>query len=409
MRELIDNLKENVFITYVYIYIFLMPWNFFNGQMGILSVLLFIFWLKKIINKDFKTEMKKLFSFPPVFCLSMFFIFVLLSLLWTENIKHAFAEDIKFYKYYLLVLPILFTSISDKEALLGIKVFLVSLCFYAIFSIAIYLGLVYSFSDQRGILPYSIVTPYMAIGLLSSIIFFFQTKDKQRMLFFVCTLFFLIALFINQGRAGQLAFVITLFILLLVNYKILFKNMKYLILSTFIIIIAIYTLSNNGKLDRLQTGFNELTHIEESNFSGSWGYRAYMWYAAWDIFKKNPIIGVGAGDNIDEFRKYAAKNPSNATWLGTFHNQHLDYITKYGIIGYSLFISSLFLLIFYARKNLLIFNLSIIFFSITFFDALGDVLLHMKPYNNIFILLFTLVTIIILKNNEKKDSNGTMV
>ena len=45
--------KEDKYILFVYFYLFIMPWNFFKWQMGVLTVILFIWWLVK-----FRTQIK---------------------------------------------------------------------------------------------------------------------------------------------------------------------------------------------------------------------------------------------------------------------------------------------------------------------------------------------------------------
>lgn len=63
--------------------------------------------------------------------------------------------------------------------------------------------------------------------------------------------------------------------------------------------------------------------------------RLYIWNASIKIFKKNFLLGVGTGDVdnqlLEEYKiegaKYFIKNPSNT------HNQYLDYLVRFGIIG----------------------------------------------------------------------------
>ena len=398
--------KKDWFINYIYFYVFVMPWNFFNGQMGTLSIVLLIWWLLVGKDRGYFIKLKDIVKVKPLLLLIIFFLYAYLSLLWTENIEFAKDSTLKFYKYYWIMIPVLFTVLDEEKVKYIFFIFVASLGIYAAFSILIFLNIIEiidcSAENPRGILPYAIVTPYMGIAFLSSIVFlkYYSSKLIKHLFILIAVLTF-IGLLINNGRAGQLAFFITFFILLFI-YRSYLKNMNILLSAILIVIFSIFLLDLFGKLDRFRSGFNSLKYVEVEKLSGSWGSRLYLGYAAVDILKSNPIFGVGVGDNIDEFIKYAKKHPNHASMYRSFHNQHSDTLTKYGIVGYFLFLGSVLLLLNNLKQNRLYFSLGVVFFSMTFFDGLGDIILLMKPYNNIFILIFLLLSVIVYKSNDSK-------
>lgn len=391
------------FINYFYFYVFVLPWNFFNGQMGVLTITLFLWWL--YLNKEhrFYKKLINLYKFTPLMLLIAFLLWSYLSLFWTTDFSAA-AISLKYYKYYWFLIPVVFTSLTREEAIKSFYVLAVSLGLYSLFSISIFLNLVQihdhttipnSPSDPRGILAYAIVTPYMAISFFFSLLIYIFDKRKIRYLFLFFTFSSFIAIFINNGRAGQLAFFITMIVFLIVNRK-YFLNFQTTIGSVIIIFLGLATLQYTGKLNRLTNGFSdELLQAKEKNFEGSWGGRAYMWYAAYHLIPKHPIIGAGAGDHIDEFIEFTKTHPSKVSFLRSFHNQHLDTLMKYGLIGYLLLWGSVWYLLYLLKKetNIFIFSLGLAFFCITFFDGIGDIILLMKPYNNLFILVFLLLSV----------------
>lgn len=414
MKSLLSKIKEDYFISYIYLYIFLMPWNLLNGQMGLLSVILLIWWLVIGKNRGYFTKLKTIFDFKPLLVLILFFAFSYLSLLWTDNFDSA-KIFLNYYKYYWIMVPVLFTSLSKKQAENGLYIFILSLGAYALFSIFIFLNFIHvldssgnqiSTNNPRGILAYAIVTPYMAIGFLSALfISYYNNSKKIKIVFYAIALLCFIGIFINSGRSGQLSFFLTLFVLSFVYRKQLF-NFKILISFLILLLSSLYLLNHFNKVDRFKIGIQELQNLEKNNFDGSWGARAYMWYAASDIIQKNPIFGTGVGDNIDEFIEFSKKHPSEAYWMRSFHNQHLDVLTKYGLFGYALLLSSVFLLLRSLKDNILYFSIGITFFSITFFASLADIILLMKPYNTIFMLIFLLFSIIVYKQrNIKKNTS----
>ena len=394
--------KNNYFIIYIYFYTFVMPWNFFNGQMGTLSIILLFWWGFIAKEQKYLTKLKLIFKFKPLFVLILFFVYSYLSLLWTDNFSDA-KKALTYYKYYWIMIPILFTALSKDQAKKAIYIFIISLGIYALFSLSIYLNIVNvidhslnptNTSNPRGILAYAIITPYMAIGFLSSLfIVAYNDSKKIKFLFIFIAILCFIGIFMNNGRAGQVAFFITLLVLIIANYK-KFFNYKSILGLASILVISYFLLQDFHKLNRFEHGFNELKNLERTHFAGSWGARAYMWYAAVNILQKDPILGTGVGDNIDEFIKYTKTHPSKSTWLRSFHNQHLDTLTRYGLVGYFLLWGSVILLLYKLRADSLYFALGVVFFSITYFDGLGDIILLMKPYNYVFMMIFLMLSII---------------
>ena len=213
-----------------------------------------------------------------------------------------------------------------------------------------------------------------------------------------------IALFANNGRIGQISFFATIFILMIYHRQYLIEYKKTLILFIISILFGFSLLYSFGKLDRFIIGAKELIVLENTQFAGSWGHRAYMWYAAADGVSNHPFFGAGVGDTIDEFIEYGNKNPSKATWLRSYHNQHLDYLTKYGIVGYLLFLFSIFVLLQYLfRENRDFFVIGLIFFSISLIDSVGDNIIMHKPFNNIYALVFVLLAILVSKKKIKTN------
>jgi O-antigen ligase len=242
----------------------------------------------------------------------------------------------------------------------------------------------------------------MAISTLWAFYFYLNEENKKMKYFmlFISVISF-IALFANNGRIGQISFFATIFILMIYHRHYLIEYKKTLILFIISILFGFSLLYSFGKLDRFIIGAKELIVLENTQFAGSWGHRAYMWYAAADGVSNHPFFGAGVGDTIDEFIEYGNKNPSKATWLRSYHNQHLDYLTKYGIIGYLLFLSSIFLLLkLLYEQNKDFFIVGLILFSIILIDSFGDIILLMKPFNNIYALVFVLLSIVIHKSKK---------
>lgn len=405
MKTLIFNKEIESFKIFLYLWILILPWDFTKGIMGNFSIIMIIWWLLIAKRKGYFLKLKEIIFNKPLLLFIFFVFYSYLSLLWTSNLEFGLSH-LNFYKYYWIIIPVLFTVLEKEDVKNTFYILLTSFGLYALFSLSIFIGLFEirdsNSYDPKGILAYALVTVYMAITTLWAFYFYLNednTKIKYFMLFISIISFF--ALFANNGRIGQMSFFATMVILMIYYRKYLIEYKKILILFIISILFGFSLLYSFGKLDRFIIGSKEMSVLEETQFSGSWGHRAYMWYSAADGISNYPFFGAGVGDTIDKFIEYGNKNPSKATWLRSYHNQHLDYLTKYGIIGYILFLSSIFILLkLLYRHDKYFFVVGLIFFSIIIMDSFGDIILLMKPFNNIYCVVFLLLSITVHKNKQ---------
>lgn len=91
--------------------------------------------------------------------------------------------------------------------------------------------------------------------------------------------------------------------------------------------------------------------------------RIELWKTAWQIFKENPIIGVGTGDIPNAFEQKFAQN--NSPLLGSklrSHNEYLSVMVSLGIVGILTFLFS----IFYPPTKLKLWNFPLFFWFLSF-------------------------------------------
>lgn len=386
-------------VNYLYLFIFLVPWNFFKGQIGVLTALLILLWLITFQQNGYWTRLKTIFKSKPTILFFLFIVYTYSSYFWSTNTE-VYNSSQMFFKYYWVIVPLFFSILNHEEALKGIKIFVLSFGVYALFSISIYAGLLSigasTVDNPQGTVSYTISTPYMALGVLMSYIFAFnETNLIQKRLYYGIALISLIGLFINYGRAAQIGFVLTASILLITYFR---RNLNFKLLLIFVLALGagVFVLNSVGKLDRFKVGFQQLTKYQEiENLEGSWGCRLYLIHASKEIIHNEPIFGAGAGDNIDQLIEWTKKHPNLQTdWNRTFHNQHLEFITKYGLIGYFLLISAVVVLLYQLKDLPLAFGSALTFFTFTAFDGIADIIILMKPYNNIFAMMFVLFAVI---------------
>lgn len=114
-----------------------------------------------------------------------------------------------------------------------------------------------------------------------------------------------------------------------------------------------------GKLD-------EIDHPEIKVFN-SFVTRLSIWKSAWELSEKNLPFGVGASDGKPELVKYYKE--TNQHFLAKYefptHNQFLDFLLKFGILGPLVVVLYIFTIGYlgYSLKNAIILSFFMIFFT----------------------------------------------
>ena len=405
--------KFDWFLSYIYFYLFVLPWHFSKSQISILSVILFI-WATIKFRKEAVLKCKQIITFTPLLVLFLFIIYTYISTLWSDSISIGFEHVNTFNKYYFLFIPALLISLNKENAIIGIKVLVLSFGCYSLYSILIYLGFFnsseYGFqpSNPTGHLRYLIATQYMVIAFFSASLFvYYMQSKKEKFLFLLIALLSFFALFINNSRTAQLTFflIFIIFSILLLQKKIF--NIKVIFLFFIIIFSSIYFLYENNKLNRFVIAYEESKIVfDDDTYNGSTGLRMYFNKVGFDIFKNNYIVGTGPKDNRLLLQSIQRDDPLYKTRvINHFHSEHMDTLTAYGLVGYLLLVFSIIILIYNLRKESLYYYLSLVVFLSLFFNSFANKTLSVKPLNYVYIIMFLLFAIIAFKSQKNKKDN----
>jgi len=417
MKNIINIVKqEDKFILFIYFYMFIMPWNFFKWQMGVLTIVLFIWWLIKY-KSSILFRLKTILEFKPLLLLCIFILYTYTSSLWSDSIIDGINYVSSFHKYYFLFIPVLFTTLNIKEAKRSIILFLISFSLYSIFSFLIYLGF-FTITDTnsssvnpKGIMGYAIVTQYMAIGAISTFVYaYFSKKKSLKVIFYILSFINFITLFVNNSRTAQLAFLLSIFtILIITSYKRIFQlksMLTFISLFSLTLLSGYILLENSHKTSRYNQAFNEAKKVFFDNkFEGSFGLRVYFNKVGIEGLKKQPILGFGPEDNVKFFEDYQL-NDKNYTYnkiFTTYHSEHFDLITRYGLLGYVLLVFSIIWLLFLLKKyDLKYFIIGTSFYVVVFYISLANATFSKKPINYMLITVFVLLSIITYQKMREK-------
>lgn len=322
---------------------------------NLFAVSLFILW---IIEGNFKSKWKMIVEQPFFKALWIFYFFMVLSLVWTNNIHQGLEYLRKFY-FLILLLPILYTSIDRNRLPQIVSAFLAAMVISEILSYMIFFELMpFKYKDSWSSIdptpfmhhtPYSIFLIFTVILMLIQLIG--QKNNNMKGLFYGLFIITMTAnLFINAGRTGQFALLVALGIFLMSYLRISFlKTIAYSAVIGGIIFLIAYWSSSNFH-DRVNETNNSISTFisTQKPLNDSTGFRFMMWQTASEIIRENPVFGVGIGDDRDAYDLVLSNKlidlKNDIEGFSDFHNTYLQIMVWSGIVGLVLFLNVFFVL-----------------------------------------------------------------
>ena len=230
-----------------------------------------------------------------------------------------------------------------------------------------------------------------------------QDKNTNKLLLVVFCLVITLNIFIIAGRSGFVLFAVLLLMMMIFVFK--RKAIKSLIIAMTVIgITSILAYSYidvfKKRADVTVTSFKSLE--ADKNYNTSIGARTGIAVYSLEIISDNLVLGNGTGDNINEVKKIVEKEnrelSKNLLQLQHVHNEYINALLQFGIIGLLVFLNILYQMFRYSggEKGVM---LKLIAVSIMLFSGI-----------DIFIIgegmLFTVVTLtsVSLKNYHVTNS-----
>jgi len=203
-------------------------------------------------------------------------------------------------------------------------------------------------------------------------------------------------LFINGGRAGQLAFVVAVVVFISSKYGLNLKRLSITIISLLAVLILAYNFSPVFH-NRANLALSNIKMIvQKGDLKNSWGERIAMKIVAIDLISKHPLIGEGIGDAMSSYREDISTPPmdrySFIAHTPHVHDQFLQIAIQSGLINMLIFISFILYLFFMkcsSKDNEALLKAVVVIFIIGSFT---DVML--RNYNaGLFAFIFALLAI----------------
>ena len=318
------------------------------GMIGLLLNAILTFSPKQLWN-DYKKDLV-------IYLMSLFFLIYLISGLYSESFS-AWFEIIKM-KVPFLTLP--FVLLSNNSRSKHINVFIVVFCAILFYST---LPIIIEFiNDIEGTLlkyqrGHTLETPighvryslFLSVGVLVSIHLALKFFEEKKQLLGLGLVFFLVYLFLFTHllavRSGLVCIYIGLFVYLIIyviknRYWIMFFFGAIIMLGFLFFAPKVFPTLKN-KIGYTMYDLDRLKNKEIGQYSDS--KRLLSIIVGWELFKENPIFGVGAGDIVPSVQDmYQKKYPAVDIKSRLLpHNQFLRVVNCVGVIGLIVFLAFL--------------------------------------------------------------------
>ena len=169
----------------------------------------------------------------------------------------------------------------------------------------------------------------ISIFLNFSRIMFGKDRKKLSIWFIVKMVIFVTAIWFENRRSEIIALLMTFLILYVMSLDTrravdFFKKIRGLIIITVLIIATLIIISRTGFVSRFEEVFQKII-LRETHSQDVTGGRFVLWFNAWNLFKSNPVRGIG----WEQFINYNR-------YRHDVHNTYLQWLCESGIVGFVL-------------------------------------------------------------------------
>ncbi|WP_317008461.1 O-antigen ligase family protein [Vibrio cholerae] len=177
-------------------------------------------------------------------------------------------------------------------------------------------------------IPYAL---YVSFLVLSCVYLLLISQSKTlKLLASIGGLLSLSAIIMTYVRGVIFFLPVAIIYLVITTIKPIWKYYIASILSIILLLGVFYTIFQQEINARIVQTQNEIALIKQGNLTSSIGIRLDLWMHGVDIIAQNPLFGVGDSGLQDSISQMT--NPGAAI-QPHLHNQYLDLLARYGIVG----------------------------------------------------------------------------
>ena len=298
----------------------------------------------QFIKKDFFFRFKVSLISPLVISFTLFFFIHIFGLGWTEDLNNGIETIGRVIPYLFFSFFWLAAKYENQDSymfsFIAGTVFCSLLAHYNYFQIQyphiLFEGIISGKRDGLETSPFLshiMYSPILALSIYLLLRSLIINKSSINIYFFkfFCLLLLFSNLSFSTGRSGFLL-LIFLFACLLFetsrNYKLALLKIITLIPIVIFLAYQIPVIKN-----RVDAGINDINTFSVQPKS-SLGLRYVFSSHAFEMFKENPLVGVGTGDFTKEYKNYVKEEYSDLPTTNNPHNQYLMILSTLGIVGF---------------------------------------------------------------------------
>ena len=309
----------------------------------LLSSILLLQFYRDLKNKNLK---KYQYFFKYFIWYIVFFVYSLLSILWTINYDYSVQLIKEMICTMFFVLLILF-YITNYERLKKVTKMYIITCFYTCILI-----LAFNFKLRGTDLFGNITGLYfnrIALLLCNGIYFsFFMYKSTEKKKYLISSLLFYFVIFLTGSRKSLIMPLVFIVLFLIFNIG---KNKKRFVKTTFFIclllVMSTFLICFNPTLKTRMNDLYQSVVYHETTKDGSIIERAYFRKTAMELFENHPINGIG----VNGFRGYLSSIKYRHVTYS--HCNYTELLATLGIIGFLIYY---FLYLIILRNSIKMFN-----------------------------------------------------
>nr|WP_255494688.1 O-antigen ligase family protein [Psychrilyobacter piezotolerans] len=239
-----------------------------------------------------------------------------------------------------------------------------------------------------GIWHYSYYITFISVYIFN--LFILEEEKRKKILLLIISLTTMFAVLLSNTRSAWLAMVIGIFVALLIN-----KKIKEILILLILSSVLIFSFKDTPIIQRYISKAQTIVDIKKNRSNLG---RFEVWTDAYNIFKENPILGVGISNYDRASRKNYKTKPG-----GRYYSAHSDYLgllCETGVVGFIGFLSMFVLMLKEAyKKN----KLNILLPITTVLLFLGIFESNMNKNAYVYVMYFILYSVINYGIEDKKE------
>ena len=299
-----------------------------------------------LLSGRVKSDCFRLIRNPITWAVLTFLAFLAVSSLWAHVPGRVSLAEIS--KYRKLLFLLLFMALFWQEEVW--KERLLTVLFASLFALSVLcFGVALGVPGLPAMDPWQgaiVLKNHIAQGILLSLLIvlgcrwvYYGDRLWRRVWGGTGVVTALISVFyLANGRTGYVCAAVAL--VLSVFWLVKSWKLKSAMVLAAVVVVAVVGFTSDRIQKRFEMVGEDVTQFEQGNSDTSSGLRLSFWQQSFEMVKKSPMWGIGAGAWRHEYRLGVGEpeTKDNIKETGNPHNEYLNVVSQTGVIGFLLFV-----------------------------------------------------------------------